>query len=157
MMGANIFYGAKSNLTLYYYGGSTGFQSPTWYGLPAVNLGAWDPVAAWIESNGFPAGTNKLSDPNNDGVNLLMAYALNLDPRLNLIGSMPRPVLSSGILSMSFFAGSEGVVYEVQTSTNLSVWTTVGVTIGAPNLNQYRTATVSASGASRFIRLVVSQ
>ena len=157
MMGANIFYGAKPNLTLYYYDGSAGFRSPIWYGLPAVNRGAWDPVAGWLETNGFPPDTDMLSDPNNDGVSLLMAYALALDPRLNLAGSLPNPVLSGSQMSLRFYAGSEGVSYAVEVSADLRTWTTSGVTLSSPDQSQRRTATVVALAPSQFMRLVVRQ
>jgi len=156
-MGANAFYGAKPGLTIYHYDGRNGFTSPTWYGYPSVNLGAWRPASLWLWDNGFPPDTDMLSDANNDGVILLLSYALNLNPNINLSGKMPKSVLSGGKLSISFFAGREDINYTVETSMNLKDWTTSGVTLGDLDQNQHRTATVAASSQSRFLRLVVVQ
>ena len=104
----------------------------------------------------LPVDSDLNSDSNNDGVNLLMAYALDLDPNQNLGGSLPRPVLTAGQLSLSFHAGAAGIIYAVETCTDLTDWTTEGVSLSAPDENQVRTATVDRSGPSRFMRLVVS-
>jgi hypothetical protein len=156
LIGANVFYGTKSNITLYYYNGSTGFSSPIWYGLPAVNLGEKD-IVDWLASYGYAYDTNLLSDPNNDGVPLLMAYALNLDPKSNLSSAMPKATLSEGVLSMTFYGGRQGITYVVETSNNLRDWTSIGVSISAPNAANHRTATTQATGTSRFLRLTVSK
>ena len=155
-MGANVFLGAKSDLTIYYYEESNGFTSPLWCNLPAVNLGARNLFLLWFQNYDIPEETNVLSDLNNDGVSLLMAYALGLDPRLNLSGSMPKPVLSEGLLEFTFFAGSEGVIYAVETSDDLLTWTASGVSIGPQDQFNRRTASVPTSGARKFLRLVVS-
>lgn len=84
-----------------------------------------------------------------------MAYALNLDPNRNLSGSMPGPVVAGNQVSLTFYAGSPGVTYSVQTSTDMQTWTTAGVTLSAPDANNNRTATVPLTGPSRFMRLVV--
>ena len=156
LMGANVFYGTKSNITLYYYNGSTGFSTPIWYGLPAINLGEKD-IVDWLASYGYAYDTNLLSDPNNDGVPLLMAYSLNLDPKSNLSSAMPNSTLSEGVLSMTFYGGRQGVTYVVETSNNLRDWTSIGVSISAPNAANQRTATTQATGTSRFLRLTVSK
>ena len=90
---------------------------------------------------------------NGDGVSLLMAYGLNLDPNQNLAGNMPKPVFSDGQLSMTFYAGSEGVIYTVETSSDLKIWTPTGVTVSAPDAGKFRTATIPMSGPSRYLRL----
>ena len=154
-MGANVFYGTKSGLTIYYYSERSGFTSPTWYDRPSFNLGAWNPIFCWMLDNGFPPYTDVLSDPNFDGVNLLMAYALGLNPRLNLAGRMPKPVLSEQQMSFTFYAGSEGITYAVETSADLRAWAITS--LSSPDQNQRRTATVQVSGSRLFMRLVVSQ
>ena len=98
-----------------------------------------------------------MSDPNADGVNLLMAYALALDPRQNLSGSIPRPVIAGDQMTLTFQAGSEGITYRVETSDNLQSWSTNGVTLSALDANGYRTAWFSGGGPNRFMRLAMSR
>jgi hypothetical protein len=87
-------------------------------------------------------------------VNLLMAYALNLDPNQNLSDRMPRPVFTAGEMSLSFYAGTAGVSYAVEASEDVVEWSTEGVTISEPDANQIRTATVDRASPARFMRLV---
>jgi hypothetical protein len=94
-------------------------------------------------------------DLNGDGVSLLMAFALNLDPRLHLQSSLPAPVLDGDTLNMSFHAASPGITYSVETSIDLKNWGTTGVTMSGPD-NQ-RTASVLMDLHHRFLRLVVQQ
>ena len=97
------------------------------------------------------------SDPNFDGVSLLMAYALNLDPNKNLAGSMPKPALEGGALSISFYSGSEGITYSVESSVDLITWGTEEVAVSDPDSEKVRKATVDLSESQRFIRLVVTE
>ena len=95
------------------------------------------------------------SDPDHDGITLLMDYAFNLNPTLNQSAHLPKPVVSGGNLSLTFYAGSLGVTYTVQTSTDLKNWTTTGVTVSAPDINNFRTATVPITGVKCFLRIVL--
>jgi hypothetical protein len=95
-------------------------------------------------------------DTNGDGVNLLMAYALNLDPNQNLSGSLPVPITSADSLSISFHAASEGITYTVQTTADLRASTTDGVTLSEIDAGGQQTATVSLGDEGRFLRLVVA-
>jgi hypothetical protein len=113
------------------------------------------PAITWLLANGFTTATNLLSDPNADGVCLLMAYALNLNPHLNLSGSVPRPVVTANQMSLTFYAGNPDVNYLVETSTDLRVWTDAGITISSPDANGLRTATFPKNGPRRFMRLTV--
>lgn len=155
VMGSPVFRSVASGFKVYYFNGATGFTSPTWLGYPSFNLGALSPVGSWLLARGFFHDDPLQSDPNGDGVNLLLAYALNLDPRQNLSGSLPRPVMAGGQMGLSFYAGTAGVAYAVETSTDLQVWSTAGVTLSAPDANQMRTATVARSGSNQFLRLAV--
>jgi hypothetical protein len=127
-----------------------------WVDQVVLPMGAQSPVTTWLLANGYPAGTDLQVDPNSDGVNFLMAYALNLDPKLNLSSNMPRPVLAGNQLGLTFYAGNPDVTYRVETSTDLQAWTTNGVTVSAMDANKFRTATVPMAGAQRFMRLGVS-
>lgn len=96
-------------------------------------------------------------DPDEDGVSLLMAYALNLDPRENLRDRLPAPVLSAEALSIRFYAGTPGITYRVETSRDLTQWTTDGVTLSGLDAENRRTASVPRDAVPRFLRLAVEQ
>ena len=113
------------------------------------------PAASWLLAHGLSYDTDLHQDPDGDGVTLLMAYALDLDPRHNLQGSLPVPVLDGSTLSLSFHATSPGITYRVETSTDLTHWTTTGVTQSAPGADDRSTATVLRDSPDRFLRLVV--
>jgi hypothetical protein len=154
--GEDGFIGAAPGFRIYYLSGRTGFTSPTWHGYPATMIDeATYPAASWLLAHGLWYDTDLHADPDGDGVGLLMAYALNLDPRLNLQSSLPAPVLSADTLSLSFHATSPGITYKVETSTDLQHWTSQGVTQSAPGQDRRSTASVPRDSASRFLRLVV--
>ena len=160
----DLFYNTHNGFIVFYFNGKTGFTSPTWvpnssqgYSYTAVNIGTPTTLTLWLLSNGFKHTENLLGDPNSDGVSLLTAYALNLDPNQNLSGKMPVPAIAGNALAIPFYAGSEAITYSVETSTDLQNWTTIGVTLSAPNSNQYRTASVALDGPRRFLRLVFTK
>ena len=140
---------------MYFLNGKVGFTSPTWNGYPSVNTSVATPIDSWLLANDFRLGTNLQADPNGDGVNLLVAYTLNLDPKLNLSGSMTRPVVIANQMSISFYAGSEDVTYAVESSNDMLNWSTAGVTISSLDSNKFRTATVAITGGRCLMRLVV--
>jgi hypothetical protein len=155
-MGMDVFTNAASGFTVYYFGSATGFSGPPWDGYATVNMGAATPVAMWLVEKALPYNANLQDEPNGDGVSLLMAYALNLDPNQNLSGSMPKPVIDENRLKLAFFAGNAAVIYAVETSTDLLHWTTQGVSVSGPDANQVRTASVDMNGSQRYMRLVVA-
>ncbi|MEI6072312.1 MAG: leucine-rich repeat protein, partial [Verrucomicrobiae bacterium] len=154
-IGTYVFRYCATGFTVYYFNNATGFTSPTWNGYPSVNMGAYSPIAPWLLSKGFAYNENLLSIPNNDGVPLLMAYALNLDPTQNQGRSMPVAEVAGNQLQISFYAGSTGIAYTVETSTDLKNWTPIGVVLSAPDSNQFQTASIALDGPHRFLRLVV--
>jgi len=113
-----------------------------------------DPVTVWLLAHELPATADLQTDPDGDGVSLLMAYALDLDPRQNLSGSMPRPVIVSNQMRLSFYAARAGVAYTVESSTDLRTWSTAEVTLS--DVGQTRTAAVPVTAPCRFMRIVVS-
>jgi hypothetical protein len=141
----------------YWLSSKTGFTAPTWQGQPAVRIDeAAYPAASWLLQNDLPYDSDLQQDPDGDGVSLVMAYALNLNPRINLSASLPAPVLHPDRLSLTFHAAAEGITYQVETSTGLDQWTTDGVTVSAIGADQRRTASVARSGPGRFLRLKVA-
>jgi hypothetical protein len=155
-IGSIAFFSVGNGFTVYYFDGKKGFTSPSWNTYVSVNMGMPTPFPPWLLTNGFAYDTNLQSDPNGDGVNLLMAYALNLNPNLNLSGDMPKPVYTANQISFSFYAGSEGINYSVETSTDLLSWSTDGVTVYAPDEKYVCTAIMNITSQNRFMRLVVS-
>ncbi len=150
------FRGAAPEFTFYHLSGKTGFSAPEWLGTPAVviNEATW-PAASWLLAHDFWYDTNLRQDPNSDGVSLLIAYALDLDPRLNLQDSLPVAELGADSLSLSFHATSPGLTYLAETSTDLKHWTTSGVTQTAPGPDHRSTARVIRDAPLRFLRLRV--
>ena len=154
-MGFGVFELTASGFTIYYLNSSTGFESPTWFNYPAIGTGVGGgDLSSWLLSKGLPADTDITLDANGDGVNLLMAYALNLDP--NLHNSFPQPVFGENLMTLSFYAGANGITYIVKASSDMVNWSTEGVTLSIPDANQFRTATVNISGPAKFMRLEVS-
>lgn len=87
----NTFANTAPDFTIYYLSSSTGFTSLTWNGYRTVMLDeSTYPTAPWLVSHDFPQDTNLNQDLNGDGIDLLMTYALDLDPPQNLSGSLPR-------------------------------------------------------------------
>jgi len=76
---------------------------------PARALPAINPAAEWLLGYGLPYNTGLQDDPDGDGLSLLIAYALNLDPNLNLRGNLPVPVLGPQGLSLSFHGIRPGI------------------------------------------------
>ena len=155
VMGKTVFDGCASGFTVDYFGDKTGFASPKWLGYATFNMVAGTPFATWLVEKSLPYNANPQDDPNGDGVNLFMAYALNLEPAQDLNGSMPRAVYVSGRMRITFYAGRVGVTYIPESSTNLVDWSSDNVTISAPDANQVRTASVTMTVPSRYLRLRV--
>ncbi|NQW99272.1 leucine-rich repeat domain-containing protein [bacterium] len=145
------------DLKVYYFNGKSGFTSPTWFGYPAINMGDETPLKMWLVSRSQLFDAEITADADGDGVNLLMAYALNLDPNQNLGRSLPAALLSPDQMSLRFYSGSVGISYVVESSSDLIHWSRNGVTLSAPDANQVCTATVNRSSPQHFMRLVVSQ
>ena len=147
-----------SGFTVYYLKGKTGFSSPTWRGYPATMIDpATQPAATWLLANGQTYNADLNTDTNLDGVSLLMAYALNLDPRLNLSDRLPQAALQGNTLGLTFYAASPGLTYRVEASGDLVHWSTDGITQTALNRDGISTATVPRSGPAQFLRLAVSR
>jgi BspA type Leucine rich repeat region (6 copies) len=162
---SNVFELAGPGFAVYYLSTIENFTisvesgAPTWsvFEYPAFEMGADNtPLSGWLLSKGVPANSAASSDTDGDGVSLLMAYALNLDPLENLSSKVPQPVFGTNQMSLNFYSGNNAITYRVRTSTDLVDWTEDGVTLSAPDVNQIKTATVATSGPGRYMRLEVS-
>ncbi len=152
--GINVFQSAAVGFSVYFNSTVTGFTVPTWKTYPASAIGPNASLVNWLLTYNLPTNSDLKSDTNGDGVSLLMAYALNLNPNQNLSGSMPQAVFTADQMSMSFHSGAGGVTYVVEISPDLVFWSTEGVSYS--DLNQVRTATASRTPLSRFMRLSAS-
>ena len=155
--GAHVFDSTAQGFTVYYLSSRTDFTFPTWRGYEATRIDeAVYPAASWLLGYGLEYDADLHSDPNGDGVSLLMAYALDVDPIRNTPSRLPVAVMGAGTMSLNFKAGKPGVLYRVETSTDLlGPWTATGVTQSAPGVDGQVTATVNRDGPKRFLRLLV--
>ena len=128
--------------------------------LPDGNLtlisGTFTPLVSWLVSNGLPNTADPTSNPNHDGVPLLMDYALNLDPTQNQSASLPEPVVSGSQMSLTYFAATTGITYTVQASHDLMSWSSAGVMTSSTNISGFCTATIPLTGSKGFMRLQVT-
>jgi len=155
-LGQSVFGGTAPGFTCYYLGGRTGFSSPTWRGYPATMINQTIyPAGTWLESHGYGYDTSLDQDPDGDGVDLRMAYALNLDPNRNLQGSLPAPVSNGTTLTLTFHAARPEMTYRVEISSDLLSWTSIDVTPSVPGPDPAVTVAISIAGPRRFLRLVV--
>ena len=114
-------------------------------------------VPSWLLAQDLPYDADLGQDLNGDGYPLLTAYALDLDPSMNLAPQMPQPELGEGTMAISFHGDAQGIRYTVETSTDLQNWTTDGVTLSDPNEGGMRLATVDRGSSRRFLRLLVDR
>ncbi|RYD49515.1 MAG: hypothetical protein EOP85_01480, partial [Verrucomicrobiaceae bacterium] len=77
------------------------------------------PAQSWLVERGLDKSTSLLSDTDGDGISLLTAYALGLEPDRNPVNAMPSPALSGGSLGMTFWGARADVKYAAETSTDL--------------------------------------
>jgi len=155
-LGSAVFDYANPVFKVLIFDGASGFTLPEWNGYPVeVIYEEVESFAEWLLLHGLPSGAEGSEDLNGDGVSLLMAYALKLDPNQNLAASMPRAVVGPTHMTMMFQATSPGITYIVQTSTDLRTWTTDGVLLSPLDHNGNRYAAVARSSPQRFLRLVV--
>ncbi len=135
---------------------------------------AWSAGKAWGSADSSPA-----ADPNSDGINNLLAYALDLPP----VGSIPSGSLPRGDIDtisangpwLTFTyrenATAADLRYFIQTSTDLAEWTALNIN-GTTAISEVASADpdgdgscvlrrvqvrTSAAGQTRFLRLRVSR
>lgn len=64
-------------------------------------------------------------------------------------------MLTDATLSLDFQATTPGITYRAETSTDLTDWTTAGVTQSSPGPGGRSTASVPRDIAGRFLRVTV--
>lgn len=143
------------HLVIYFLNSSKGFTLPTWQGYPTVNMGPVSALKSWLIGKAQPFDAPLSDDANQDGVSLLLAYALNLDPTRNLSGCQPKPVIGPGVLKMSYYAKAAGVTYIAQFSPDLKNWSTANVIVSPPDAKGISTAVADTTSNVGYIRLLV--
>jgi hypothetical protein len=122
-----------------------------------------NPLETFLTNAGVPAnlrGPN--DDPDGDGLDNLVEYALDLNPNGNggaFTGSPPLLSITPTLLQLTYRRVRNDVTYIVETSPNMApgTWTTVGVTQGTPAGNGTTTASIPLSPGSGFLRLSVTK
>lgn len=154
-LGSMVFDTNAPEFATYHFDGSSGFTTPTWEGYPSVNMGTYSPMKPWLVKHNFAHDTDLAIDGNGDGVSLLMAYALNLNPNAQLARLLPQAVLEGETLQISFYGIAEGIIYIPETSTNLIDWSNAGVALSPADSDGVRTVAVRLDLPKRFLRLSV--
>lgn len=154
----DTFSGADPQFKIYHLSGYPQYTSPTWHGYTTVEIDQSEYLApAWLLDAGYVYDIGLSTDANGDGVSLLMAYALNLDPRQNLASSIPRTNLGSTTMSLDYYASSPGITYKVEFSKNLTDWNDTGIIVSDPDSSGVSTATINRDDVCGFLRLVVTE
>ena len=128
----------------------------------AVSSG-WSLIESWRDLN-FDSPDNSgdgadNADPDFDGLVNLLEYATGTDPK-NFNPSPASDITPNGILDLTFHRIADpSLLYEVKASPDMSVWTLVGSSTGAQNVEGPVTfPDLPPPGATqRFLRLKVSK
>ena len=139
--------------TVYFFDDAIGFTSPTWAGLPTVNLGPRSGSGFWLIDNHLTHDTDLESAPFQSEIPLLVNYALDQRPDNNVL---PQLNLSESEITVSFFGARDDISYFVELSKDLSDWTTTGVTLSEPDGNGMRTASLNLQDGRCFVRFRVT-
>lgn len=153
------FISTHTNFRIYYLSTKSGFTSPTWHGYPTTKINlSTHPAALWLLDYDLAYNADLSDDESGDGVNLLMNYALDLNPFADQSAQLPVPVIGTSTMEMTYYAGSDGVTYRVEVSPDLTTdsWTISGVTPSGPDANGHIIAVFNQSGPRMFMRLKVS-
>jgi len=138
----------------YYFGRYTGFTTPLWKGRESVDMGADVRDKVWRVEHRLPYDIPLTHEPNGGGISLLIAYALTLDPNRPLGPQMPTPRIDDGKLKIAAVRNSPGIFYAFETSTDLTSWTSSGVSLTPGIVTE---ASVPYTGSPRFLRIRVTK
>ncbi len=132
----------------------TGYADVVFHATAVPGYAAWAAGIAWGGADASP-----LSDADGDGISNLVEYSLGGDPVS--VASAPTPVLEmlGSRLQLTFFRAGSELVYNVQSSSNLTSWTDVLYTPAGTGMNQtvMDTVDLDADNPRRFLRLQVSK
>ncbi|HSP42697.1 MAG TPA: leucine-rich repeat domain-containing protein, partial [Luteolibacter sp.] len=141
--------------SVFHYENASWVGTGTWQGFPLASMGTRSGFKDWLIQRGMAHDSDPELDENMDGVGLLMAYALDLNPELHLAGSMPKAEITPDDLKIRFSGNRPDIVYVVKTSSDLVHWDTNGVSLGNPDINGMREAAVKRETPRQFLKLLV--
>ena len=123
--------------------------------------------AAWLQTNftqtqlNDPSTSGATATPAGDGVPNFVKYAMGLQPLVAVTNSLIQFSFQNGggVLTFKHPAGISDVTYEVQVSTDLTNWTTTGVTLqltgtDGNGLQEWEAQYSGSSSTQRYYRLV---
>jgi hypothetical protein len=102
-----------------------------------------------------------LADPGDDGVLNLLKYAFGLDPNLTSRAGLPQTAQNGGDLTLTYPKNLDAsdLTFEVEWSTNLTDWSSVGVTetiLSDDTVTQTIEASISSGvDTTKYLRLRV--
>ena len=119
--------------------------------LMVTGTGEYIDFATWAIANGLDAGALLTDDPEGDGLNHLLEYALGSDPLVESSRNLPQAsqqflsVAGSSDYSLTFSfrrqVGASDLIYSVELSTDLSSWQSGGAVLVSSSGNGDGTVT----------------
>ncbi len=127
-----------------------------------VGFAAWQTANFTLSERGDASVSGPNADPDRDGVNNLVEYALGLDPKSASVSGLPQISVQGTEWWFTYARPSErpDVTYTVETSTNLTNWVTTGITherTAAGTTETWRARLNITAGQNAFFRLKVER
>jgi uncharacterized delta-60 repeat protein len=120
-----------------------------------ANGSTWTLYQQWKVDAGFAFAAPDDGDSDGDGISLLLEYALGLDPAQTSTDGVPIGQIFDSVVALSYRRFRPELLYAVEVSTDLTAWTTSGVTQGS---GPFPIAFTPRAGApQKFLRLRVTQ
>lgn len=156
-LGSTVFNGVAPGFTVYFFDGAAGFTAPIWQGYPSVAMGVSSPLVEWLIDHGLPYDANLEQNVGANGINLLIAYAFDLDPEMPELAQMPQAYWDGQRLKMEYVQGRTDVIYRAECSEDLVEWTTEGVTVAPVAESSRVVASTESLQGHGFLRVAVSR
>ena len=124
--------------------------------IPADPGAPVDALNTFLTNAGVAVGQQgPLDDPDGDGLENLLEYALDLSP--NGPSTEPPGIISGGNLTYTYRRARSDVFYIVEASADLINWSPVGVIQGTPLPDGTTTASIPLSTGAQYLHLKVSR